>query len=193
MSRRPRDYRAEYAQRIARGLAQGLTRSQARGHPRVGETHVSRRAAIPEYHPTLERGLRQLRLGRTLGQAARASHVAPERLRAYLPRTGVVEKQGRRWRVLQDDRLRDVPTYSEGRAITITVRGYEASAHNDRYMAAVGRFKHTLDPAYLAPFEGHGVEDTAGVWHPFETDPNTLLWLTASDPDPFEQVYRIVV
>src|SRR5262249_54551088 len=71
--------------------------------------------------------------------------------------------------------------------------GYEASAHNDRYMATVGRFKHTLDPAYLAPFEGDGVDDTAGVWHPFETDPNTLLWLTASDPGPFEQVYRIVV
>lgn len=32
MARRQRDYRAEYARRIAKGLAEGKTRAQARGH-----------------------------------------------------------------------------------------------------------------------------------------------------------------
>jgi len=32
MPRKPRDFRAEYARRIAKGLAAGKTRAQARGH-----------------------------------------------------------------------------------------------------------------------------------------------------------------
>lgn len=34
---RQRDYKAEYAARIAKGQAQGLSRAQAAGHPRLGE------------------------------------------------------------------------------------------------------------------------------------------------------------
>ena len=40
MSRRKRDYRAEYARRIARGTAKGISRSQARGHPKPKEAAV---------------------------------------------------------------------------------------------------------------------------------------------------------
>ena len=32
---KPRNYAAEYERRIARGLAKGLNRSQARGHPKA--------------------------------------------------------------------------------------------------------------------------------------------------------------
>jgi hypothetical protein len=35
-----RDYKAEYARRIATGSARGISRSQARGHPKVAETPV---------------------------------------------------------------------------------------------------------------------------------------------------------
>src|SRR5438067_2241255 len=40
-----RDHRAAYKRRIARGLAKGLTRSQARGHPKAAERHASPKAA----------------------------------------------------------------------------------------------------------------------------------------------------
>lgn len=35
---KPRDYKAEYARRIARGMEKGMSRSQSAGHPRRGET-----------------------------------------------------------------------------------------------------------------------------------------------------------
>jgi hypothetical protein len=41
MSRNLRDHAAEYARRIARGHAFGLSRSQARGHPKMGELKAS--------------------------------------------------------------------------------------------------------------------------------------------------------
>lgn len=34
---KPRDYKAEYARRIQRGIEKGLSRSQAAGHPKAGE------------------------------------------------------------------------------------------------------------------------------------------------------------
>lgn len=40
MARRPRDYRAEYRRRIRNAEARGLSRSQARGHPRRSEAHA---------------------------------------------------------------------------------------------------------------------------------------------------------
>lgn len=40
--RKQRDYKAEYARRIASALKRGLTRSQARGHPKMYEPSASR-------------------------------------------------------------------------------------------------------------------------------------------------------
>lgn len=37
MARRARDYKAEYARRVASAERRGLSRTQARGHPREGE------------------------------------------------------------------------------------------------------------------------------------------------------------
>jgi len=42
VKKRKRNYKAEYARRIKRGLARGLTPSQARGHPKRGEKPASR-------------------------------------------------------------------------------------------------------------------------------------------------------
>jgi hypothetical protein len=40
MPKAKRDYRAEYARRIASGAAKGISRSQARGHPKPREAGV---------------------------------------------------------------------------------------------------------------------------------------------------------
>jgi hypothetical protein len=185
---RQRDYRAEYARRVARGLARGLSRSQARGHPRSAEAPVSSRSRTPKYEPRLEQG----REGTALSAAARSLGVAPERLRRYVAQTGVVEKRGRRWVVLNDARPRRMQVYSEGKLRVITVPGYEPAARIGRYLSAVGQFLETNDPAHLAPFVGESVTDVKGREYVFETRPNVLYRLSELGAETFEQVYRII-
>ena len=191
MSRRPRDYRAEYARRIGRGAMRGLSRSQARGHPR--QTEAPLRIKMPAFSRQLEAGLRAIKSGQSLSEAARSVHVAPERLRRYLAASGIAEKRGGRWTVGPDDtRIRQMLLYSQGAPMVVNVTPAEADIIG-RYMAAVGRFLESNDPAYLDPFVGEAVTDTAGHRYPLETDPNALYRLDASGGETFEDVYRIVV
>jgi hypothetical protein len=192
MPRRRRDFRAEYARRIARGQFKGLSRSQARGHPLAGESLASQPQATPTYTPQLEAGFRLIRDGKSLSAAAKEAHVSPERLRRYVHGQGIGERRGRRWVALPDKRYRRMLTYSEGRALTVTVDLSEAQ-HVGAYMSSVGRFLHTNDTAHLNWFEGLEATDVRGVSHPFETDPNTLYRLAHTGDETFEQIYRIVM
>ena len=188
---RARDYAAEYDRRIARAFAKGLTRSQARGHPRAGEVPVSTKRppkAIPD--DRLQQALRVLRLG-GLTAAAKAAHVSPERLRHVATSKGAIKKQGRRW-ILDPDLPRRMPLFSRGRAIEVTVTGGAASKIGS-YKDAVGRFLASNNRDLLKPFVGQSVTDTAGKSHPFETNPNVLYRLASAGEATFEQVYRIVV
>ncbi len=189
---RTRNYKAEYARRIKRGLSQKLSRSQARGHPRAEERHASLHREPPSYDRRLEHGLGLLRDGQTLTGASRSIGVSTERLRHYLNRTGIVKKKGRRWVVQEDHRARQMLMFSEGQVIQVLVSMNSASVVG-RHMSAVGQFLETNDPAPLQPFLGASVTDVYGTVHPFETRPNVLYRLDASGGETFEQVYRIVV
>jgi len=193
MARRQRDYKAEYARRIARGLEQGLSRSQARGHPRHHEPYLAAIVKVRPYDPELEEGLKRIREGRTLSTAARSIGVAPERLRSYLVRTGVARKEQQRWKIGPDFRARQMLVYSNGRALTVVLPDYEQANRAGAYMAAVGQFLRTNEGSVLEPFEGQGVTGKDGTFIPFETRPNTLYRLTATEEASFEEVYRIVV
>ena len=151
------------------------------------------RTKPPAFSRQLEAGLRAIKSGQSLSEAARSVHVAPERLRRYLAASGIAEKRGGRWTVgPRDTRIRQMLLYSQGIAIIASVTPAEADIIG-RYMAAVGRFLESNDPAYLAPFAGEVITDTAGRHHPLETDPNALYRLEASGGETFEDVYRIVV
>jgi hypothetical protein len=189
---RKRDYPAEYARRIARGWAMGLSRSQARGHPAAGEALAGQPQAPPAYSRQLEAGYRAIRDGKSLTAAAKEIHVSPERLRRYLRGQAIAERRGRRWVALPDTRSRRVLMYSNGRARTVTV-DLEESRYVGAYMSAVSRFLRTNDAAHLTWFRGQGVTDIRGALHLFETDPNTLYRLAHTGDETFEQVYRIVV
>lgn len=190
---RTRDYKAEYARRIARGLERGFSRSQARGHPKIVESHIARTVTQPGYIPELELGLRGLRRGMSLTASAREFGVSPERLRRYLNNAGVIRKQKGRWIAATDIRSRQMLIFSEGKARTIIVADFETASLIGRYLSAVGKFLSSNDPSFLTPFKGESVTGLQGRTYPFETRPNVLYRLSAAETETFEQVYRIVV
>jgi hypothetical protein len=191
MPRRQRDYKAEYARRIKRGRAKGLSRSQARGHPGSRERLASQPAQAPTYSRQLEAGFQAIERGKTLSAAAKEIHVSPERLRRYLTEQRIAEKRGRRWMPLPDNGVRQMPLYTRGEARTVQVNRAQASDIG-RYMAAVGKFLSQNEPWILLPYADRGVTDIRGRYHPFETDPNTLYRLSHTGADSFEQIYRII-
>lgn len=188
--RRQRDYRAEYQRRVARGLTKGLSRSQARGHPKAKEKPVRKQRPIGD--AAFQISLRALRSGKTLAQAAAEIRVSPERLRNQARELGVIKRKGRRW-IVRANLPRQMLLYSSGEAFAITVGTFRNASKVGRYMAAVRRFLRSNDPEHLKPFIGKSVTDKSGVSHIFETNPNTLYRLSASGSESFEQVYRIVI
>jgi hypothetical protein len=192
---RSRDYAAEYARRIARGQAHGLSRSQARGHPRVREPLATQvgRPVQPAYTPRLEVGLRHMLRGDSLHDAAAAAHVAPERLRNYFAQSGFARKERGRWVFDRDQIVRRMLLYSDGRARIIQVRGSESASLIGRYMNAVKRFLRTNDATNLDPFRDDIVTDIRRRKHRLETRPNVLYAIDGQGPEPFEQVYRILI
>jgi hypothetical protein len=192
MARRKRDFAKEYYSRITRGTQRGLTRSQARGHPGPGERLVSQPTKPSSYSRQLEAGFKAIREGKPLAAAAREIHVSSERLRRYLREQGIAERRGRRWVALDDNRPRRMLMYSNGEARTVTV-DRPAASDIGTYMSAASHFLNTNLPIFLQPFEDLGVIDIRGIYHPFETDPNTLYRLAHSGDETFEQVYRIIL
>ena len=174
-----RDYRAEYARRIAHGLAKGRTRAQSRGHPGPGQPLTKPGTAVASYNQRLETGFKAIREGKTLTTAAKEIHVSPERLRHYLRGQGIAERRGRKWIALDDKRPRRMRIYTKGEARTVTV-DRPAASDIGAYLSAVDRFLKSNDPAYVAAFADRDVTDTRGVAHPFETDPNTLYRLAST-------------
>ena len=181
---RPRDYAAEYARRITRGVARGLSHSEARGH-----VHKP-----PFYDPDLEEGIARLRHGKSksLTRAAKDLGVAPEHLRAYAEQSGIFEKERGRWRIAGDDRLRQMPIYSKGEARTVLLRGGAQWSTAGRYMAAVKAARRQNDPSLLDRFRGAAVIDVTGREYPLETNLNVLYRLPLEQEESFEDIYKIL-
>lgn len=189
-SKHKRDYRAEYQRRIARGRAKGLSRSQARGHPKAREKYVRQPRPIPD--DRFQIGLRLLRSGKSMKEAAREIRVSAERLRNQARMKGLIKRKGSRW-VVVPDLPRQMLIYSRGEAVSIIVGKQRQASKVGRYMAAVGKFIKSNNPTPLNPFVGKAVTDIRDKDHPLETDPNTLYRLTSSGGETFEQVYRVVI
>jgi hypothetical protein len=188
---RNRDYKAEYQRRIARGLARGLSRSQARGHPKASERLIvpPPKTAAPD--PKLEAAFKRLRSGESLTKAAKSAHVSRERFRRFVKAKGLAQLEGRRW-VITDKRPRKIATLTKGRQRELTVPTLQEASIAGAYWDAAGRFVRSNDLDLLTPYEGQGVTDAKGRFHPFETDPNELHRLAAMDAPAFHEIYEII-
>lgn len=191
MSKRKRNHKAEYRRRIAKGLARGKSRSQARGHPKLGEKpHPKWRRADAEADHRLQMALRLIREGKSPTTAAKEAYVSPERIRRLVKSKRLI-KRGDHWR-LRKGLSRQVLIYSGGREVTIEVDEKMASRVGE-YMAGVRWFVSTNKRAHLKPFAHKFVTDTNGKNYPFEVRPNVLHRLANSFGETFEQVYRVVI
>lgn len=189
MPRRPRDYKAEYQRRIARGQVRGLSRSQARGHAKAAEPSLGgRQQTLADGR--LQIALRILRRERNIASAAKSAKVSTERLRKLAVERGLIEKDGGRWK-LTPTLLRQMPLFSKGRLSVVTVTADEATEVG-RFMSTARSFLETNKASLLEPFRGRGVRDKAGKFHPFESNPNALYRLAAGGEASFEQIYRII-
>lgn len=188
-SRKQRDYRAEYQRRISRGLATGKSRSAARGHPRAADLPKPAPSSI-DRDSALERALSQMRRGLSQSDAAKASGVSVEALRRHRLLHTQSLREGRQW-VIFDSRPQAFWIASQGKFVAVTLandEGIEVSA----YWRAVDRFILTNEDEHLFPFEGDGVHDVKGRYHPYETRPNVLRKMEAVGDLNFIAIYADV-
>ncbi len=187
---RKRDYKAEYARRIANAKKRGLTRAQARGHARAGERPI-RGSKVERGEASLEAALKALRRTGTQVAAAKEAGVSVERFRRFLRENKLATRKGKTW-IISDPATRQMLVISSGEARTRKLAGLEQASLNGRYLAAVKAFINSNDADLLSAFVGKSVHDTSGHEHPLETDPNTLYHLAASGSEIFEDIYRLV-
>ncbi len=190
MPRKKRDYKAEYRRRIEHGIARGLTRPQARGHPKPGEKSVRTGSRAPESDPKLEAAVKLLREGNSQRAAAKAAGISTDRLRRFTYGHNLAKRVGRKW-VVMDERPRRVPTLTQGEVKTVTVPGFDEASKAGSYWNDVGQFIRTNELEIILPYTADGLTDVKGRFFPFETDPNELHRIAAPDTPPFHEIYQI--
>src|SRR5271166_6724139 len=177
----------------AAGAAKGVSRSQARGHPKPEELSVSlKRPPKPIEDQRLQLAFKVLRQEKSLSAAAKAARIAPERLRHFATERDIIERQGRRW-IVRHQLPRRMLLFSDGRVLQVVVGDFDSASKIGRFMSAVGEFLRTNKPAVLSEFEGVSVADVAGKIHACETRRNALYRLASAHDQSFEHICRIVV
>ena len=187
---RQRDYKSEYQRRIASATQRGLSVSQARGHARTSEPPI--RGEREHHSERLEAALKLYRHSGNQTAAAKALHIAPERLRRFLRENVEVEGRGRTLRIT-DKRVREMPVVSRGKVSVLRLRGFDQASLNGNHLNAVKQFLETNDIDVLASFTGQSVIDARGVSHPLETRPNTLRRLAHAGDELFHEIYRLIL
>jgi hypothetical protein len=186
--KRIRDYAKEYLIRIARGLAGGRSRSQARGHARAADLPSNASPQPFNRSEPLEDPLKLMKKGVSQKEAARQAGVSAETLRRFQKANTTSQRKGRRW-VISDTRPVSVVMATRGKMRTVTA-SHDATSDISRHWIAINLFLDTNDPSHLAAFVGKGLRDTSGAFHPFETRPNVLIKLDSAGELSFVDIYR---
>jgi len=168
-----RNYAKEYERRIARKMAQGFSRSEARGHPRAHETGV--RPKPVKLDPRMEKAIKAMRAGIPLSKVAATFGFGRESFSRYIKRYAGAHYSKGRWH-FNDERRRTVLVLSGGDWHEITVPDHQSAAiAGSHYDAALRASDAPITPDLLTPFIGWGVSDVEGRYYPLETDLNAIL------------------
>ncbi len=180
-----------YRRRVEKGMARGLSRSQARGHPKVGEVPASRRGVYRSEQKLLK-GIRLVdHPGYTFERAAREAGVSTERLRRYAHETGYAQKESGRWRVLERHRGTVLfPVFSEGQLKQVKLSDPGQKAKLGLYMQRVRFALETNRPGWLSEFREQYVTDDEGVRYYFETDFSVVRVLADQFEGDVEELFE---
>jgi hypothetical protein len=190
-SKRKRNYAKEYLIRIARGLASGKSRPQARGHARAADLPSNASPQPFKRAEPLEDALKLMKRGVSQRNAAKQAGVSPERLRQFQKANTTSHREGRRW-IISDTRPVSVVMATRGKMRSVTVP-HDATSDISRHWIAINLFLETNDGSHLAAFVGKGLRDTSGAFHPFETSPNVLRKLDSVGELSFVDIYSQTV
>jgi hypothetical protein len=188
---RKRNDAKEYLIRIARGLAGGKSRAQARGHATAADVADETKQWPFDRSSTLEDALKLMKQGVSQRNAAKQAGVSPERLRRFQKANTTSHREGRRW-IISDTRPVSVVMATRGKMRSVTVP-HDATSDISRHWIAINLFLETNDASHLAAFVGKGLRDTSGAFHPFETRPNVLRKLDSVGELSFVDIYRQTV
>lgn len=189
--KRKRNYAQEYLIRIARGLAGGKSRAQARGHARAADLPGGASPQPFKRSQPLEDALKLMKKGVSQRNAAKQAGVSPETLRRFQRANTTSHRNGRRW-LISDTRPVSVVMATRGKMRDVTVP-HDVSSDISRHWIAINLFLESNDPSHLAPFVGKGLRDASGAFHPFETRPNVLRKLDSVGELSFVDIYRQTV
>lgn len=204
MPKRVRDYKAEYAKRIQKGVEKGLTRTQASGHAKKGESSISqlKQSATSlknaDKNP-FEKAIKLIKRNFPLASAAKESGVSQKKLKEYMQSEGVKTGKGKVLRqtskgdryvtqtvVTEDTRAREWFTFSSGNSIGVRLDSANASK-NGRYLNDVHKFLKG-DKKALQKWKGETLTTVDGQRIPLETDPKKVR-IAKGQPNP--NPYRI--
>ena len=142
MSKGKRNYVAEYARRIARGVGEGLFEEPSPRPPKADRSRDRLKASRePIEDDRLQLALKVLRQEKSLTAAAREAKVSPERLRRYATEKNIIERRGRRWIVRQRAAATDAALFrwqgrsGGGRRLRVGVQGRTLHVRRERIPA----------------------------------------------------------
>lgn len=120
-------------------------------------------------------GLKSLRQGKSLSEAARQLGVSRERLGSYVKRVAGAQWFDGKW-AINDDRRRLVPFIENGLVRLLMVRGYEPARLAGEHWDDAHRVLTEPGDAetFARKWQGLFVRDTAGERHFFTTDLNEI-------------------
>ena len=135
--KRKRNYAKEYLIRIARGLAGGKSRSQARGHARAVDLPSSTSPQPFKRSEPLEDALKLMKKGVSQKEAAKQAGVSAETLRRFQKANTTSQRKGRRW-IISDTRPVSVVMATRGKMRSVTV-SHDAASDISRHWIAINR------------------------------------------------------
>jgi hypothetical protein len=192
VAKRKRNYALEYRRRLERAKLRGLSKTQARGHPRSGENPLSTTKRVRLQDAKIQQGLRALRKGTPLNAAAHSAGLSSERLRKYLVDKKIGSKRGKKWKLVERNLAWEWIFISEGQLVSVVVGSLKYSTLIARYLNAVKQFLHTNDPKILKPFENVTVRNIKGQKYIFETRPRLLYRIMHPSYRSYLEHYKIV-